>query len=150
LEDRAQIDYESILKVTPEVGEVQKELENIAKLKDFRMRRMLETLSQQTSLSAKKRNEEVLKTVKEEIAAGEEKLEKADPLVLRQTELVEYKENLAEADIFALRRAWKKIWRRSATECLPASRCFCTVQPEPAKLLWLDLPLRILPAKNRK
>ena len=96
-EDRAQIDYDAILKVTPEVGEVRKELENISKLKDFRMRRMLETLSQQTSLSAKKRNEEVLKTIKEEIKSGEEKLEQADPLVLRQTELIEYKKNLSES-----------------------------------------------------
>jgi hypothetical protein len=95
--DRAQIDYEQILKATPEVGEVQEVLENIAELKDFRMRRMFELLSPETSLSAKKRNEAVLKTVKGEIAASEEILAQTDPLVLRQTELIEYKENLAES-----------------------------------------------------
>jgi len=96
-EDRAHIDYETILKVAPEVGEVQKITEEIADLKDFRMRRMLELLSPQTSLSAKTRNEAVLKTVKEEIRENEEKLEEADSLVLRQAELIEYKENLAKS-----------------------------------------------------
>ena len=97
LADRAHIDYEQILKVAPEVGEVQGMMENIADLKDFRMRRMFELLSPETSLSAKKRNESVLKTIKEEIKAEEEKLAQADPLVLRQTELIEYKENLAKS-----------------------------------------------------
>jgi len=97
LAGRAHIDYEQILKITPEVGEVQKVMENIADLKDFRMRRMFELLSPDTSLSAKKRNESVLKTLKEEIKVNEEKLEQADPLVLRQTELIEYKENLAKS-----------------------------------------------------
>ncbi len=95
--DSAHIDYRVILKVTPEVGEVQKVLENIADLKDFRMRRMFELLSPETSLSAKKRNEAVLKTIKAEIRAEEEKLTQTDPLVLRQTELLEYKENLAKS-----------------------------------------------------
>ncbi len=97
LADRAHVDYEAILGVTPEVGEVQKVMENIADLKDFRMRRMFETLNPQTSLSAQKRNEAVLKTIKTEIEAGEKKLEQVDPLVLRQTELVAYKENLAQS-----------------------------------------------------
>ncbi|MEI6420399.1 MAG: AAA family ATPase [bacterium] len=95
LSDRAHIDYEVILKETPEIGEVQKVIENIADLKDFRMRRMFEILSPQTSLPTKKRNEAVLKTVKEEIATDEQKLEQVEPQILRQTELIEYKENLA-------------------------------------------------------
>src|SRR3989344_4376431 len=67
LDDTAHIDYEAILQATPEVGGVQKVMENIAELKDFRMRRMFEILNPRTSLSAKKRNESVLKTVKKEI-----------------------------------------------------------------------------------
>ncbi|MCX6716540.1 MAG: AAA family ATPase [Candidatus Taylorbacteria bacterium] len=97
LADRANIDYEQILKVTPEVGEVQGIMENVADLKDFRMRRMFELLSPKTSVSVKERNKLVLKTVKEEIKAEEEKLSKTDPLILRQAELIEYKENLAKS-----------------------------------------------------
>ena len=97
LADRAHIDYETILKTTPEISEVQKLMENISDLKDFRMRRMLEILNPQTSLSTQKRNESVLKTVKEEIKGDEEKLAEADPSVLRQAELIEYKEDLAKS-----------------------------------------------------
>jgi MoxR-like ATPase len=97
LQDRAHIDYESILKTTPQVGEVQKTMENISDLKDFRMRRMFEILSPQTSLSARKRNEGVLKTIKGEIKTSEEKLTETEPLVLRQAELIEYKEDLAKS-----------------------------------------------------
>jgi len=97
LEDGADIDYEAILKETPEFREVQKVMKNIVDLKDFRMRRMFEILNPRTSLSAQKRNEAVLKTIKEEIGVGEEELEQANPLVLRQVELVEYKENLARS-----------------------------------------------------
>jgi hypothetical protein len=95
--DGAHIDYEQILKTTPELGGVQKVMENISDLKDFRMRRMFELLSPETSLSAKKRNEAVLKTIKEEIRSEEEKLAQANPLILRQTELIEYKEDLAKS-----------------------------------------------------
>lgn len=97
LEDGADIDYEAILEQTPEVSEVQKAMKNIVNLKDFRMRRMFEILSPETSLSTKNRNEAVLKTIKEEIEAGEEELEQFDPSVLRQTELLQYKENLARS-----------------------------------------------------
>src|SRR3989338_1183536 len=97
LENGADVDYETILKNTPEISEVQKVMENIADLKDFRMRRMFEILDSRTSLPAKKRNEAVLKTIKEEIRDNEEKLEQTNPLVLRQAELVEYKENLARS-----------------------------------------------------
>ncbi len=97
LQDGANIDYEAILQTTPEIGEVQKVLEDIADLKDFRMRRMFELLSPDTSMSVRKRNEAVLITIKEEIKSKEEVIEHVDPLVLRQTELVEYRENLAES-----------------------------------------------------
>lgn len=97
LEDGADIDYEAILEQTPEVSEIQRAMKNIVDLKDFRMRRMFEILSPETSLSTKKRNEAVLKTIKEEIEAGEKELEQSDPSVLRQTKLLEYKENLARS-----------------------------------------------------
>src|SRR3989344_6560977 len=97
LENGADIDYETILKNTPELGEVMKVLENIADLKDFRMRRMFEILNSQTSLPARKRNEAVLKTIKEEIRENEERLGQTNPLILRQAKLVEYKENLEQS-----------------------------------------------------
>ena len=97
VEDRAHIDYEAILKQTPEIEEIQKVMKKITDDKDFRMRRMFETLSPQTSLSAKKRNEGVLKTLKEEIKNSEEKLEQADQLVLHQAELIKYKEDLSKS-----------------------------------------------------
>ncbi len=97
LEDRAHIDYEAILKETPEIGEVQKVIEKISSNKDFRMRRMFETLNPQTSISTKKRNEELFKTIKEEIKSSEGKLEQADQLVLRQAELIKYKEDLSKS-----------------------------------------------------
>ncbi|KKS76457.1 MAG: hypothetical protein UV50_C0021G0001, partial [Parcubacteria group bacterium GW2011_GWB1_42_9] len=96
LADRARIDYEAIGAETPAIQKIQKALENIADLKDFRMRRMFEILNPKVSLTVRKRNEAVLKTVKEEIAQTEKFLEQTDPIVLRQTELLEYKENLAE------------------------------------------------------
>ena len=108
LEDRAHIDYDAVLKETPEIGEVQKIMEKIADRKDFRMLRMFETLNPQTSLSAKKRNEALFKTIKEEIKAGEEKLEQTNPLVLHQTELIEYKENLAESGHICITPSVKK------------------------------------------
>jgi DNA polymerase III delta prime subunit len=95
--DSAYIDYEAILQETPEIEDIQKVMENITDLKDFRMRRMFEILSPQTSLSARKRNEAVLRTVKEEIAVGEKSLAESDPLILRQAELIEYKEDLAKS-----------------------------------------------------
>ena len=96
-DEKAQIDYETILSETPEIGEVRKTLENLADLKDFRMKRMFETLSPKTSLTTIKRNEGVLETIKEEIKNGEAQLDQTDPLVLRQAELLEYKENLAHS-----------------------------------------------------
>ena len=108
LVDRAQIDYAEILKVTPEVGEAQKVIENIADLNDFRMRRMFEILNPQVSLSVKKRNEAVLKTVKEEIRESEEKLRQTAPLVLRQAELLEYKEDLAKSGHISITPSVKK------------------------------------------
>ena len=97
VEDRAHIDYEAILKESPEIGEIVEIMKEIAGDKDFRMRRMFETLSPQTSLSAKKRNEAVLKTLREEIKGGEEKLEQADQQILHQAELIKYKEDLSKS-----------------------------------------------------
>ncbi len=97
LEDRAHIDYEAILQATPEVGEIQKVMEKISADKDFQMRRMFENSNSRTRESIKKRNEGVLKSISEEIHDGEEKLNKANPVVLRQAELIEYKENLAQS-----------------------------------------------------
>ena len=64
LEDGADIDYKAILEETPKISEAQSVMKNIVDLKDFRMRRMFEILSSGTSLSTKKRNEAVLKTIK--------------------------------------------------------------------------------------
>src|SRR3989344_4574595 len=97
LHNHSAVDYDSILEETPEIDGVKKIMEDVAGLKDFRMRRMLETLNPKTSQVAKKRNEGVLKTIREEIEAGETELEEADPIVLRQAELVENKEELGRS-----------------------------------------------------
>jgi len=94
--DTNQIDFGKIFDATPEIAEARRLSGDIADLKDFRMRRMFELLSPNTSLPARKRNEAVLKTVKEEIRRCEEELAQADPLIVRQTELIGYKENLAQ------------------------------------------------------
>src|SRR3989338_4666997 len=150
LENGADVDYETILKNTPEISEVQKVMENIADLKDFRMRRMFEILDSRTSLPAKKRNEAVLKTIKEEIRDNEEKLEQTNPLVLRQAKLVEYKENLGQSGHICITPRVEKYLERLATGCSPASRCFYTDRPAQARHLWPDLPLGILPARIRR
>ena len=97
MEDRAHLDYEAILKTSPEIEEVQKVIEKISADKDFQMRRMFENSNSKTSESTKKRNKDVLDSIKKEIKNGKEKLSEVDPLVLRQTELLEYKENLSES-----------------------------------------------------
>lgn len=73
LKDAADIDYEAIVAKTPEISDVRRVMQDIAALKDFRMRRMFEILSPKTSLSTKQRNRGVLKTIEEEIEAGEKK-----------------------------------------------------------------------------
>ena len=95
--ERSHIEYEEIFKASPDVKEALKIMEDIADLRNFRMRRMFEILGGRTSPETKKRNESVLKTVKEEIAGLEEKLEHMGSSVLRQAELIQYKENLNES-----------------------------------------------------
>ncbi len=97
LKDRAQIDYEIIEGETPEIKVPLKARQEITDLKDFRMRRMLDVLNPKVSLAVKKGIEPVLETVNEEIEENEKTLAEADPIVLRQAELVEYKENLAQS-----------------------------------------------------
>ncbi len=95
--NRAQIDYETILKNDPEIGEVQKKMKEILYYKDFRMKRMFETLDPKISTTTKKRNEEILGTIKEKIIKNRNELEEVDQNVLHQAELVKYKENLSES-----------------------------------------------------
>ncbi|MEI6397088.1 MAG: AAA family ATPase [Candidatus Taylorbacteria bacterium] len=93
--DHAQIDYEAIEKETPEIEVPQKAMGEIAELKDFRMRRMFDALNPKVSLAVKKGIEPVLESVNEEIKENEKVLEGTDPIVLRQAELVKYKEDLS-------------------------------------------------------
>jgi len=95
--DHAQIDYEAIKKETPEIVVPQKAMNEIADLKDFRMRRMFDALNPKVSLAVKKGIEPVLESVNEEIKENEKILEGTDPIVLRQAELVKYKEDLAQS-----------------------------------------------------
>jgi DNA polymerase III delta prime subunit len=95
--DHAQIDYEAIEKETPEIEVPRKAMQEIADLKDFRMRRMFDTLNPKVSLAVKKGIEPVLESVNEEIKENEKVLDGSDPIVLRQAELVKYKEDLAQS-----------------------------------------------------
>ncbi|MBN2093778.1 MAG: AAA family ATPase, partial [Candidatus Zambryskibacteria bacterium] len=96
LGNRANIDYEEILKTEPEIDPVLKEIKNIDELKRFRMRRQFEILDPTVSFSTKKRNENVIKMANSEIKTSEGKMSEMDPLVLRETELIKYKEELSE------------------------------------------------------
>ncbi|MFA6227275.1 MAG: AAA family ATPase [Candidatus Paceibacterota bacterium] len=96
-ENSSQIDQEAILGENPEIADVLKTVENISDLKDFRMRRMLEILDKRISLPTRKRNEAVLKTIKEELEASEARLEQSDQITLRKAELIEYKEDLGQS-----------------------------------------------------
>jgi len=97
LDEMSGIDYEAILSETPEIGKARKIIEGLAKLRDFRMLRMLETLNPKSSPATKKRNEAILETIREKIKVGEKMLTECDLSVLRQTELVEFKEDLTKS-----------------------------------------------------
>ena len=104
-----QIDYESILKKYPEVGEIREIIGNVADLKNFRMRRMFEILDPKVSLSTKKISESVLEGVKQEIENNQEKLDKAGPLVLRQAEILKGKEDLGRSGHICITPSTEKI-----------------------------------------
>ncbi len=97
LDELSGIDYDSILQESPEIKEPKDLLANIASLKDYRVQIMLEILSSDTSQAKKKRHEGRLKKINEEIEKSEKELSKVDMVVLRQAEIVEYKENLAQS-----------------------------------------------------
>ena len=97
LENQAQVDYETILEDTPEVGKAREVMKHIESLKDFRMKRMFEILNPKISPSTKKISEAVIESIKEEIEADEEKLTEVDPLILRQAELIKSKEDLGRS-----------------------------------------------------
>ena len=96
LKQNSGLDLDVILTETPVIKEILETMENIADLKDFRMKRILEILNPDISLVTKKRNESVLKTIKNEIFDNKIKLTETDPMVYRQAELVSYKENLGQ------------------------------------------------------
>ena len=97
LKDQGVIDHEAIVKEYPEIIEPQKAMADIADARDFRMQKMFDILSPKVSMSFKKTLESVLKTVDEEIVKNEKKLEQIDPVLLKQVELVKYKEDLAHS-----------------------------------------------------
>ncbi|MFH0755273.1 MAG: AAA family ATPase [bacterium] len=97
LEDRAQIDHGVILKENPEVSEVQEITKGISNLKDFRMQKMFEILNPRIPIKTKERNEKFLIKIEEEINNKKEKLKSTDQIILRQAELIEYKQNLSES-----------------------------------------------------
>ncbi len=97
LESSAQIDYEAIKKETPEIEVPQKAINEIADLKDFRMRRMFDVLNPKASLAVKKGIEPVLDSIKEEIEENEKILQQTDSVVLRQAQLIRYKEDLSQS-----------------------------------------------------
>ncbi len=95
--DRAGIDYEVILEATPEIGEVQKIMEGIGNLRAFRMQKMFEILNPNTPAKTKDRNGKFLQKINDEIEKKEKELQGVDGSILRQTELLEYKQNLSES-----------------------------------------------------
>ncbi len=97
LKENDQIDDDFIGKEMPEVVNVLEIMRHIAHLKNFRMRRMFEILNPRTSRETKTRDEALLKTIQTEIEERKKALEKMDPLVLRQAELIQYKKDLSQS-----------------------------------------------------
>ncbi|MFZ2149539.1 MAG: AAA family ATPase [Minisyncoccia bacterium] len=95
--DRAGIDYAVILETAPEIGEVQKIREGMGNLRAFRMQKMFEILNPNTPAKTKDRNEKFLLKINDEIDKKEKELQRVDGSILRQAELLEYKQNLSES-----------------------------------------------------
>ena len=95
--DQTGIDYEAILEATPEIGDVKNIIEDIKDLRDFRMQKMFELLNPSTPQATKTRNEKFLAKIIDELQKKEAQLQRIDSSVLRQAELLEYKQNLSES-----------------------------------------------------
>ncbi len=83
--------------IAPELAEVLRMKEIVKRYKEFRLRRMLEILDRSISPTTRKRNESILRLITEEIKNSEEALQKMDLPLLRQAELLGYKEDLARS-----------------------------------------------------
>ena len=95
LNNLSKIDYSSIRKENPQISKVQESLEEISKLKDYRIHKIFEILDPKCSKETKERNEKILDSVKNEIIEKENFLEGVDQNTLQQAKLVEYKKNLS-------------------------------------------------------
>ena len=96
LNNLSKIDYSSIRKENPQISKVQESLEEISKLKDYRIHKIFEILDPKCSKETKERNEKILDSVKNEIIEKENFLEGVDQNTLQQAKLVEYKKNLSQ------------------------------------------------------
>jgi|GEM_PF-855648 len=97
LKDQGVIDHEAIVTKYPDMARPQKVMLEIAVAKDVRMQTVFDILSPAVSLSFKKTLESVLKTVDSEIVKNKKELEQTDPVLLKQVELIKYKEDLAHS-----------------------------------------------------
>lgn len=96
-ENIAQIDYEKIFSDYPELKEVLDTKSSISALKDFRMKRTFEILNPKIGIKIKDKNEKILSTIQAEIEKSKDKLEKEDQTLVRQGDLLEYKQSLSES-----------------------------------------------------
>ncbi len=96
-ENIAQIDYEKIFADYPELKDVLDTKNSISVLKDFRMKRAFEILNPKIEIKIKDKNEKILEAIHAEIEGNKNKLEKEDQTLVRQGELLGYKQNLSES-----------------------------------------------------
>jgi MoxR-like ATPase len=96
-ENIAQLDYEKIFADYPEIKEVLNTKKTISVLKDFRMKRMFEILNPKIGVMVKNKNGKILENIQTEIENSENKLQSEDQILVRQAELIEYKQNLSES-----------------------------------------------------
>ncbi|MBP6911928.1 MAG: AAA family ATPase [Candidatus Pacebacteria bacterium] len=96
-ENIAQIDYEKIFTDYPDLKEVLDIKNSISALKDFRMKRTFEILNPKIGIKVKDKNEKILATIQAEIKNSSDKLEQENQTLVRQGDLLEYKQSLSES-----------------------------------------------------
>ncbi len=101
-ENVTQIDYKKIFVDYPELKEILDTQSSISLLKDFRMKRTFEILNPKIGIKVKDKNEKILETIQIEIQGNKNKLENKDQTLVRQAELLEYKQNLSESGHIAV------------------------------------------------
>ncbi|MEK7498763.1 MAG: AAA family ATPase, partial [Patescibacteria group bacterium] len=96
-EQSTDIDYETIFEGNAALRGIVDIKNSLSTLRNFRMKRMFEMLDPKIRSQVKDKNEKILETVQREIQKGTKTLEQEDHILVRQSELLEYKQHLSES-----------------------------------------------------